>query len=159
MILMKIIFTTTFLVAVLAIGLLGISNSGSNSNNIDKAFAQGDDEMMGNDTGGMMNATLAYAAQDNSERGEKYRDMGENIGREFEKIEEGNEEEYRETGESIGREFENIEKGTIRLNENSTTTMMNATLPISLIGNDTAKPMNAILPISLIGNDTSKKQP
>jgi hypothetical protein len=80
--------------------------------------------------------------------------MGENIGREFEKIGEGNEEESREMGESIGREFENIEKGTTGLNENSTT-MMNATLSISLIGNDTAKPMDAILPMSLGNNGTS----
>ena len=55
--LMKIVLTTT-LVALLAIGLLGISNIGSNINN---AFAQGDG-MMGNDTG-MMNATLAYAEE------------------------------------------------------------------------------------------------
>ena len=54
---MKIVLTTT-LVALLAIGLLGISNIGSNINN---AFAQGDG-MMGNDTG-MMNATLAYAQE------------------------------------------------------------------------------------------------
>ena len=53
---MKIVLITTTLVALLAIGLLGISNIGSNINN---AFAQGDG-MMGNDTG-MMNATLAYA--------------------------------------------------------------------------------------------------
>ena len=43
---MKIVLTTS-LVAVLAIGLLGISNSGNNINN---AFAQGDG-IMGNDTG------------------------------------------------------------------------------------------------------------
>ncbi len=54
---MKIILTTT-LVALLAIGLLWISNIGSNINN---AFAQGDG-MMGNDTG-MMNATIAYAQE------------------------------------------------------------------------------------------------
>jgi hypothetical protein len=53
---MKIVLTTT-LIALLAIGLLGIANSGGSiSNNIDNAFAQGDG-MMGNDTG-MMNATL-----------------------------------------------------------------------------------------------------
>ena len=44
---MKIILTTTILVAVLAIGLLGMNN----------VFAQNDTGMMGNDTG-MMNATL-----------------------------------------------------------------------------------------------------
>ena len=64
---MKIVLTTT-LVAILALGLFGINNNGSNSNNIDNAFAQGDG-MMGNDTGmmgndtGMMNATLAYAQE------------------------------------------------------------------------------------------------
>jgi hypothetical protein len=119
--------STITLVAVLAISLLGMNN----------AFAQDDNGTIRNDTGlmnsiGMMNATLAYAAPDNSEIGEKYRDMGENI----------------------GREFENIEKGTTGLNENSTT-MMNATLPRSIIGNDTAKPMNAILQISLGNNGTS----
>jgi uncharacterized membrane protein YkoI len=57
---MKIILTTT-LVALLAIGLLGISNIGSNINN---AFAQGDG-MMGNNTG-MMNATLAYAQENDT---------------------------------------------------------------------------------------------
>ena len=55
---MKIVLTTT-LVAVLAIGLFGISNSG---NTIGNAFAQGDG-MMGNDTG-MMNATLTFAQDD-----------------------------------------------------------------------------------------------
>ena len=57
---MKIVLTTT-LVALLAIGLLGISNIGSNINN---AFAQGDG-MMGNDTG-MMNATLAYSQENDT---------------------------------------------------------------------------------------------
>ena len=57
---MKIVLTTT-LVALLAIGLLGISNIGSNVNN---AFAQGDG-MMGNDTG-MMNATLAYSQENDT---------------------------------------------------------------------------------------------
>jgi hypothetical protein len=58
---MKIILTTT-IVAILAIGLFGISNSGS-INNIGTAYAQmnSDTGMMGNDTGGMMNATLAFA--------------------------------------------------------------------------------------------------
>ena len=37
---MKIILTTTTLVALLAIGILGINNSSSSSNNIDNAFAQ-----------------------------------------------------------------------------------------------------------------------
>jgi len=46
---------------VLAIGLLGISNS---DNNINNAFAQ-DDGMMGNYTG-MMNATLAYAQENDT---------------------------------------------------------------------------------------------
>ena len=55
---MKIVLTTTTLVALLAIGLLGISNIGSNINN---AFAQGDG-MMGNDTG-MMNATFHHLVQ------------------------------------------------------------------------------------------------
>ena len=57
---MKIILTTT-LVALLAIGLLGISIIGSNINN---AFAQGDG-MMGSNTG-MMNATLAYAQENDT---------------------------------------------------------------------------------------------
>ena len=79
---MKIVLTTTtFLVAVLAIGLLELNNSASNSNNIGNAFAQmesGDSSMMeneagmmgndtmsmGNDTSMMMNATLAYAQDD-----------------------------------------------------------------------------------------------
>jgi len=56
---MKTILTTT-LVAILAIGLFGISNGG---NTIDTAFAQDDTGMMGNDTG-MMNATLAFAQND-----------------------------------------------------------------------------------------------
>ena len=50
---MKIVLTT--LVALLAIGLLGLNNS-SSSNNIGNAFAQTDSEdssMMGNDTGMM----------------------------------------------------------------------------------------------------------
>jgi len=65
---MKIVLTTS-LVAVLAIGLLGISNSGNNINN---AFAQGDGimgndtGMMGNDTGMTMNATLAYAQENDT---------------------------------------------------------------------------------------------
>jgi hypothetical protein len=37
---MKIILTTTTLVALLAIGILGINNSSSSSNNIGNAFAQ-----------------------------------------------------------------------------------------------------------------------
>lgn len=49
---MKIVLTTTFIVAILGIGLLGINNT----------FAQGDG-MMGNDTG-TMNATLAFAQGD-----------------------------------------------------------------------------------------------
>jgi hypothetical protein len=62
---MKIVLTTTILVAVLAIGLLEINNNiSSNSNNIDNAFAQGDG-MMGNDTG-IMNATLAFAQENDT---------------------------------------------------------------------------------------------
>ena len=57
---MKIVLTTT-LVALLAIGLLGISNIGSNTNN---AFAQGDG-MIGNDTG-TMNATLSTSGTMNA---------------------------------------------------------------------------------------------
>ena len=157
---MKIILTTT-LVAVLAIGLIGISNGSNDSNTIDNAFAQMDSEnstmMEENVTHGMiMNATLAYAAQHGSEIGKEYRKMGESIGKEFEKMGKGNEEEYREKGESIGKEFEKMGKSTTTMNENSTT-MMNATLPMSLEGNNTAKPMNAIIPMSLEGNNTSKK--
>ena len=138
---MKIVLTTTtFLAAVLAIGLIGISNGSSNSNTIDNAFAQMDSEnstmMEGNVTHGMiMNATLAYAAQHGSEIGKEYRKMGESIGKEFEKM-----------GKST----------TTPMNENSTT-MMNATLPMSLEGNNTAKPMDAIIPMSLMDNDISKK--
>jgi len=138
---MKIVLTTTtFLAAVLAIGLIGISNGSSNSNTIDNAFAQMDSEnstmMEGNVTHGMnMNATLAYAAQHGSEIGKEYRKMGESIGKEFEKM-----------GKST----------TTPMNENSTT-MMNATLPMSLEGNNTAKPMDAIIPMSFMDNDTSKK--
>jgi hypothetical protein len=133
------IFLTTTLVAILAIGLIGISNGSSNSNTIDNAFAQMDSAnstmMKENVTHGMiMNATLAYAAQHGSEIGK----------------------EYREKGESIGKEFEKMGNNTTTMNENSTT-MMNATLPMSLEGNNTAKPMNAIIPMSFIGNDTSKK--
>jgi uncharacterized membrane protein YkoI len=74
---MKIVLTTT-LVAILTLGLFGISNSDNNIDN--NAFAQGDgmmrddtSGMMGNDTGmmnatlatsGTMNATLAYAQED-----------------------------------------------------------------------------------------------
>jgi hypothetical protein len=67
---MKIVLITT--VALLAITLLGIINS-SNNNNIVNAFAQGDEEMVeGNETGlvnstGMINATLAFAQEGNSE--------------------------------------------------------------------------------------------
>ena len=46
---MKIILTTTTLVALLAIGILGINNSGSSSNNIDNAFAQMEPEISFND--------------------------------------------------------------------------------------------------------------
>ena len=136
---MKIVLIITTLVTVLAIGLIGISNGSSNSNTIDNAFAQMDSEnstmMERNDTSGMiMNATLVYATQHGSEIGKEYRKMGE----------------------SIGKEFEKMGKSTTTINENSTT-MMNATLPMSLEGNDTAKPMNAIIPMSFMGNDTSKK--
>jgi hypothetical protein len=156
---MKIILTTTFLVAIFVTGLLGINN----------AFAQGDEEMVeANETGlvnstGMINATLAfaqegfqtedlvnetidignntatanatlvYAAEHGSKIGEEYRKMGEHIGKEFKKMGEGNEEKYKEMGENIGREFENTEKGTTTMNQNSTT-IMNATLPIPILG-------------------------
>ena len=80
---MKIVLTTTFIVAVLAVSLFGISN----------VLSQGYGGMMeGNDTG-MMNATLAFA------QGNDTMSMG-----------------------------------------NDTSMMMNATLPLSIIGNDTAKP-------------------
>jgi hypothetical protein len=98
---------------------------------------------IGNNTA-TANATLAYAAEHGSKIGEEYRKMGEHIGKEFKKMGEGNEEKYREMGESIGKEFESIGEGT--MNENSTT-MMNATLSMSLEGNNTAKPMNATLPM------------
>ena len=131
---MKIILTTIFLIAIFVTGLLGINN----------AFAQGDEEMVeANETGlvnstGMINATLAYAAEHGSKIGEEYRKMGEHIGKEFKKMGEGNEEKYKEMGESIGREFENIKNGTTTstttMNENSTT-IMNATLSIPIMGN------------------------
>ena len=60
---MKIVLTTT-LVAILTLGLFGISNNGGSNSNIDNAFAVGDG-MMGNDTG-MMNATLAYAQENDT---------------------------------------------------------------------------------------------
>jgi uncharacterized membrane protein YkoI len=70
---MKIILTTT-IVAILAIGLFGINNSGSN--NIGTVYAQmnSDTGMMGNDTG-MMNATLAFA-QDMGDGGMMGNDTG-----------------------------------------------------------------------------------
>jgi hypothetical protein len=163
---MKIILSTTFLVAIFVTGLLGINN----------AFAQGDEAMVeanetglvnstgmlnatlafaqegfqtedlvnetidiGNNTATTANATLAYAAEHGSKIGEEYRKMGEHIGKEFKKMGEGNEEKYKEMGENIGKEFENIEKGTTTttntMNKNSTTTIMNATLPIPILGN------------------------
>lgn len=48
---MKLVLTTTLLVAVLAIGIFGINNS----------FAQNDTMSMGNDTSRMINATLGFA--------------------------------------------------------------------------------------------------
>ncbi len=51
---MKKVLTATLIVAVLAIGISGINNS----------FAQNDTMSMGNDTSGMMNATLAFAQGD-----------------------------------------------------------------------------------------------
>ena len=48
---MKLVLTTTLLVAVLAIGIFGINNS----------FAQNDTMWMGNDTSRMINATLGFA--------------------------------------------------------------------------------------------------
>ena len=67
---MKIFLTTTTLVAVLAIGLLGINTSSNGgSNNIANAFAQMESEdssMMGNDTGMTMNATLPISIISNA---------------------------------------------------------------------------------------------
>ena len=52
---MKIVLTTTFLVTVLATGIVGINN----------VFAQGNNnDFIGNDTTMTMNATLAYAQED-----------------------------------------------------------------------------------------------
>ena len=57
---MKIVLTTTTLVVLLAIGLLGINNNSSNSNSINNAFAQegaitpgGMNDTMGNDSSTM----------------------------------------------------------------------------------------------------------
>ena len=100
---------------------------------------------IGNNTA-TANATLAYAAEHWSKKGEEYRKMGENIGKEFKKMREDKGKEYRKMGENIGKEFESIEKGSI--NKNSTITTMNATLSMSLEGNNTAKPMNATFPMS-----------
>ena len=86
--LMKIILTTTFLVAILAIGVLGRNNN--ISNNINNVFAM---DHMGNETK-PMNATLAFAQ----------------------------------------------ENDTMSMGNDTSTMMMNATLPMSIIGNDTAKP-------------------
>lgn len=67
---MKIFLTTTTLVAVLTIGLLGINTSSNGgSNNIANAFAQiesEDSSMMGNDTGMTMNATLPISIISNA---------------------------------------------------------------------------------------------
>ena len=67
---MKIFLTTTTLVAVLAIGLLGINTSSNGgSNNIANAFAQMESEdssMMENDTGMTMNATLPISIISNA---------------------------------------------------------------------------------------------
>ncbi|HEX2406877.1 MAG TPA: PepSY domain-containing protein [Nitrososphaeraceae archaeon] len=79
---MKIVLTTTTLVAILAIGVLGINNNSSNSNSINNAFAQegaitpgGMNDTMGNESSTasedksipeqmVTNATLAYAQED-----------------------------------------------------------------------------------------------
>jgi hypothetical protein len=54
---MKIVLTTTFLVALLAMGFLGINNNSNNSNHINNAFAQegaispgGMNDTMGNES-------------------------------------------------------------------------------------------------------------
>ncbi|HJT85642.1 MAG TPA: hypothetical protein VJ697_14265 [Nitrososphaeraceae archaeon] len=127
---MRIVLTTTTLVAILAIGFVAINTS---NNSVNNAFAQEGFQIedlvnetidIGNNTAtATANATLAYAAEHWSKKGEEYRHMGENI----------------------GKEFESIEKGSI--NENSTTAPMNATLSMSLEGNNTAKPMNAKFPM------------
>ena len=126
---MKIVLTAT-LVAILAIGFVAIDTS---NNSVNNAFAQEGFQTedlvnetidIGNNTAtATANATLAYAAEHWSKKGEEYRQMGENI----------------------GKEFESIEKGSI--NENSTTATMNATLSMLLEGNNTAKPMNAKFPM------------
>ena len=127
---MRIVLTTTTLVAILAIGFVAIDTS---NNSVNNAFAQEGFQTedlvnetidIGNNTAtATANATLAYAAEHWSKKGEEYRQMGENI----------------------GKEFESIEKGSI--NENSTTATMNATLSMLLEGNNTAKPMNAKFPM------------
>ena len=105
---MKIVLTTTFLVAVLAIGIFGTNSVFAQGNDtmvmnatlpatiISEAtlvYAQGNDtSMMGNDTGVTMNATLAFA--------------------------QGND--------------------TMSMGGNDTSMTMNVTLPISVMGNGTS---------------------
>jgi uncharacterized membrane protein YkoI len=67
---MKIILTTTTLVALLAIGILGINNSSSSSNNIDNAFAQMEPEdppMMQDDMEMMEDETITMTMSNQSE--------------------------------------------------------------------------------------------
>lgn len=150
---MRFVLTIT-LVVFLTIGLVAINN---NNHSIKNAIAQEGFQTedlvnetidIGNNTAtATANATLAYAAEHWSKKGEEYRKMGEHIGKEFKKIGEDKGKEYRQMGENIGKEFESIEKDSI--NENFTiTTTMNATLSMSLEGNNTAKPMNATFSMS-----------
>ena len=120
---MRIVLTTT-LAVLLAIGLAALNN---NNNSIKDAFAQEGFQTedlvnetidIGNNTAtATANATLAYAAEHWSKKGDEYRKMGEHIGKEFRKMGEDKGKEYRQMGENIGKEFESIEKGSI--NENS----------------------------------------
>ena len=146
---MRFVLTIT-LVVFLTIGLVAINN---NNHSIKNAIAQEGFQTedfvnetidIGNNTA-TANATLAYAAEHWSKKGEEYRKMGEHIGKEFKKMGEDKGKEYRQMGENIGKEFESIEKDSI--NKNSTTATMNATLSMSLEGNNTAKPMNAKFPM------------
>jgi DNA-binding protein H-NS len=150
---MRIVLTIT-LGVLLALGVVAINNN--NNNSVNYGFAQEGFQTedlvnetidIGNNTAtATANATLAYAAEHWSKKGEEYRKMGEHIGKEFRKMGEDKGKEYRKMGEDIGKEFESIEKDSI--NKNSTITTMNGTLSMSLEGNNTAKPMNATFPMS-----------
>jgi len=124
---MRIVLTIT-LGVLIALGVVTINSSNNSVNNVyaQEGFQTEDlvNETIdiGNNTAtatATANATLAYASEHWSKKGNEYRKMGEHI----------------------GKEFESIKKGSI--NENSTSTTMNVTLSMALEGNNTVRPMNA----------------